>query len=70
MFLVTTWQGEPVETEEMKPAWFSLSGIPFDRMWGDYTYWLAQAVRGQQVAGTFVYAADNKTIVRVNGLLS
>lgn len=27
VFLATTWDGNPVESEEMMPVWFSVNGI-------------------------------------------
>ena len=32
VFHVTRYTGEAVETEEMKPEWFSLDAIPFENM--------------------------------------
>jgi mutator protein MutT len=32
VFLVTEWEGEPSESEEMKPEWFPVNQLPFDSM--------------------------------------
>ena len=34
-YLCDEWQGEPTESEEMAPEWFSLDEIPYDKMWQD-----------------------------------
>jgi 8-oxo-dGTP pyrophosphatase MutT (NUDIX family) len=39
IFLTTTWQGEPIETEEMRPKWFKIKDIPYDDMWADDKIW-------------------------------
>ncbi|MFA7252553.1 MAG: 8-oxo-dGTP diphosphatase [Candidatus Paceibacterota bacterium] len=39
IFKLTHFIGEPIETEEMRPEWFSLDSIPFSQMWSDDEYW-------------------------------
>ena len=34
------WDGEPHETEEMRPEWRTTDDIPFDDMWPDDQIWL------------------------------
>ena len=40
IFVATEWQGEPTETEEMRPQWFKEDQIPYDQMWADDPLWL------------------------------
>ena len=47
--------GEPVETEEMRPQWFSLGEIPFERMWPDDKLWLPLFLKGKRFKGTFLF---------------
>ncbi len=49
------WQGEPQETEEMKPRWFSTKHIPFKSMWPDDIYWLPKALKGKTLRGKFTF---------------
>ena len=35
IFSSNTFEGEPMETEEMKPQWFLEKDIPFDQTWPD-----------------------------------
>jgi len=68
IFLVHTWQGEPVETEEMKPQWFSQPDIPYDEMWQDDIYWLPTVLAGKTIEGTVIFAENNEDVAEVNFL--
>ena len=35
IFKARDFKGEPTESEEMKPQWFHIDGIPFKEMWPD-----------------------------------
>jgi 8-oxo-dGTP pyrophosphatase MutT (NUDIX family) len=58
IFIVTKWQGEPVETEEMRPKWFNLNDIPYDQMWSDDKVWMPKALKGKMLTGSFMF--DNE----------
>lgn len=62
IFLVHTWQGEPVETKEMKPQWFSQSDIPYNEMWQDDIYWLPTVLAGKIIEGTVIFAENNEDV--------
>jgi 8-oxo-dGTP diphosphatase/2-hydroxy-dATP diphosphatase len=62
VFAVTKWQGEPMETEEMKPQWFDLELIPYDTMWPDDAHWLPIFLAGQKFRGQFVFGPDHTMI--------
>jgi 8-oxo-dGTP diphosphatase len=61
-FLVDHWQGEPVESEEMAPAWFAIAEIPYAAMWDDSVFWLAPVLSGKRLSGQFAFKADNDTV--------
>ena len=52
-----TWSGEPIESEEMKPAWFSVEKIPFDTMWPDDIFWLPRIIESPhaRIKARFVF---------------
>jgi 8-oxo-dGTP diphosphatase len=62
VYCAHTWQGTPVESEEMAPAWFRVDEIPYDQMWDDDVYWLPHVLAGERVQATFTYRADNETV--------
>ena len=53
VFLVKSWEGEPQESEEMRPQWFDIKDIPFDAMWPDDKHWLPMVLAGKKVEGKF-----------------
>ena len=60
VYIATKWEGEPHESEEIKPAWFQRGAIPYEQMWDDAQYWLPQLLSGQCLQGEFVYTPDLK----------
>lgn len=61
-YFAHTWEGNPIETEEMKPAWFTFEEIPYEKMWADDPYWLPRVLRGEKVSGKVWFSEDGKTI--------
>ena len=55
VFTCTHWNGDPHETEEMRPQWFTLQDIPYDNMWVDNRYWLPLVLNNKIVEGTFTF---------------
>ena len=39
MYTSDDFTGEPVETDEMKPQWYPLDEVPYDKMWQDDRIW-------------------------------
>lgn len=61
-YFVHMWEGEPHETEEMKPEWFLFDAIPYDAMWADDIHWLPRVLAGEKLRGVVHFNADGKTI--------
>ena len=59
IFKATGFSGEPQETEEMKPQWFSVAQIPFEKMWSSDTYWYPLFLENKKFTGKFVFDAKN-----------
>lgn len=62
IFFADKWQGEPQETDEMRPEWFSLEEIPFDLMWADEKFWLPRILRGEKLNAEFAFDKNEKII--------
>lgn len=52
IFTAYQWDGNPAETEEMRPQWFAETDIPYDDMWSDDIHWLPLLLDGKQFSGT------------------
>jgi len=64
VFVCRSFRGEPVETEEIVPAWFPVDEVPYERMWDDAARWLPGVLRGGRitVAG-YTFGDDLATVV-------
>lgn len=59
IFKSTSFIGEPVEGEEMKPQWFDIKEIPFDSMWSDDKYWLPLLLANKKFKGKFLFGEND-----------
>ena len=50
---------EPVESEEMRPQWFSYGEIPYANMWEDDILWLPHVLAGKWVEASFAFDHKN-----------
>jgi mutator protein MutT len=62
VFVTSSWEGEPAESEEMIPRWFDVDGLPFGEMWADDEYWLPRVLRGEHLKGSFRFNADGAVV--------
>lgn len=51
IFRATKFEGEVGETEEMKPEWFNITDIPFNKMWIDDPYWMPYLLKNKSFSG-------------------
>lgn len=56
------WEGEPTESEEMRPVWYARDSIPYDQMWSDDRLWLPKVLAGEKIAAAFLFD-DNELVV-------
>lgn len=54
-FLVTSWENEPTETEEMKPHWFPVWEVPYSEMWASDKEWLPLILSGKKIMAKYTY---------------
>lgn len=62
VFCITKFQGEPIETSEMRPQWFHVNELPMDSMWPDDEYWYPYFLENKKFIGK-VHFKDNDTIL-------
>jgi len=65
IFNVAAWEGDPAESEEMKPEWFRVNQLPFEKMWQDASYWLPHILAKERVWMRIVFKEDNETVREV-----
>jgi len=73
-FLATEWMGEPTESEEMRPEWFSKDNLPYDDMWPSDQYWLHLVLKGELIIAKIksdkfdnLISQDIQTVTGFNG---
>ncbi|OGM99034.1 MAG: hypothetical protein A2915_03710 [Candidatus Yanofskybacteria bacterium RIFCSPLOWO2_01_FULL_41_34] len=62
IFLVRDWLGDPKESEEMMPKWYSHDEVPFEDMWQDDKHWLPMVLAGKKVEGRFDFINEGSQI--------
>lgn len=62
VFFSESWEGEPEESEEMKPDWFLVENIPFSEMWPDDIYWVPEILKGNLVKGVFSFGEGDTVL--------
>jgi 8-oxo-dGTP pyrophosphatase MutT (NUDIX family) len=59
VYLSEVWSGEPTESEEMRPQWFLVENIPYEKMWSDDEFWLPKVLGGKMIKASFVFGEDD-----------
>lgn len=62
-FEIKKYLGEPQETEEMKPQWFSFSEIPLKEMWPDDEFWMPLFLAHKKFKGEFNFDEKGDVIL-------
>ena len=62
VFLARSWEGEPTESEEMRPQWYIYENVPYDSMWADDHFWLPRVLAGGRLNAVFTFS-DSETII-------
>lgn len=60
VFLIRKWIGKVAESEEMKPQWFSIDKVPYQKMWASDALWLPRVLRGEKIKAKFTYDNNKK----------
>jgi len=65
VFHTQNFTGMPKETNEMRPQWFEIDHIPYDKMWPDDEFWIPLFLEGKKFRGRFVFNQEkNAKIIR------
>ncbi|MCX6792840.1 MAG: 8-oxo-dGTP diphosphatase [Candidatus Falkowbacteria bacterium] len=62
VFEIISYHGEIGETEEMKPEWFDINKLPYEKMWDDDPCWMPHFLAGKKFNASFVFNDDDKVI--------
>jgi 8-oxo-dGTP diphosphatase/2-hydroxy-dATP diphosphatase len=63
VYFVENWNGEPMESEEMNPKWFSADQIPYSEMWPDDIFWVPEVLTGKFLKANFTFG-EGDTILK------
>jgi 8-oxo-dGTP diphosphatase len=63
LFSTRTARGIARSSEEGPVRWFSLDGLPLDKMWDDDQFWIPLMLRGIRFNATFTYDAANSHVI-------
>ncbi len=63
VFTARTWSGEPVESDEVRPAWYDVRRLPFETMWPDDRHWLPLVLAGKRIKGEFWFDEDGEELL-------
>jgi 8-oxo-dGTP diphosphatase/2-hydroxy-dATP diphosphatase len=67
VFTCSHIEGEPHESDEMRPQWFDSAEIPYQAMWADDKHWLPLALAGKRFYGKFLFDGEkSNTIIEYN----
>jgi 8-oxo-dGTP pyrophosphatase MutT (NUDIX family) len=61
-YISNDWEGNPTESEEMKPQWYTFNDIPYGEMWDDDQYWLQGVLDGEYLKGQFTFDENDALI--------
>lgn len=62
VYLLHSWTGTAVSSEEMEPRWFSAEALPYGSMWEADKVWLPAVLAGVFVKGTITFGSDGSTV--------
>jgi 8-oxo-dGTP diphosphatase/2-hydroxy-dATP diphosphatase len=65
VFHAQNFTGMPKETNEMRPQWFEVDHIPYDKMWPDDEFWMPLFLEGKKFRGRFMFNQEkNAKIIK------
>lgn len=64
LFRSTSFSGDPMETEEMRPQWFRVEEIPFGSMWPDDQFWFPLFLSNKKFKAKFLFQGHDVILSR------
>lgn len=62
VYLTKEFSGQPKESDECLPSWFSCDQIPYDQMWDDDKYWYLDALAGKPIKKRFFFDENSEVL--------
>lgn len=62
LYVATEYEGKLKESDELKPYWFDLDNIPYDKMFEDDSYWMPIVLEGNKIQAFFEYDKEWKMV--------
>jgi mutator protein MutT len=62
VFVATNFEGEPAETNEMAPEWFTKETLPFMNMWPSDVYWWPHLLKNRMFVGEFEFDKNDRVV--------
>ena len=62
IYKCTLYEGDIVESEEMRPKWFKFEDVPFDKMWPDDVLWYPFLFRNQMFEAQYLFEGHHKIL--------
>lgn len=63
IFSASRFSSKPQENQEMRPEWFTVEALPFDRMWPNDKYWWPYLLAGKNFRGHCLFG-ENHTLLK------
>lgn len=66
VFVLSRWEGEPQESDEMRPQWFPKRALPKAEMWAADCEWMPLVLSGEFLKGVVVFDGDGGAVRESN----
>ena len=61
VFTTNNYRGEIIETEEMRPSWYHIDQIPYEKMFSADRIWLPEIIKGNKIKAQVVFDKNFNT---------
>lgn len=62
VYQIHHWEGEPVETDAIKPLWYPKDQLPNEQMWKDNALWVPKILMNEKINVLFIYNEENEVV--------